>query len=78
MRIKPKCGYWDCTNYPIGGCFCRAGKNGVEIDGHSISIMATYRGCDVLAVTDDGRKVAVNGEHLEVLGLNGTYDGDAT
>lgn len=27
-RIKAGCGYWDTTNYPYGGKFCRAGSGG--------------------------------------------------
>ena len=30
-KLKPHHGYWDVTQYPIGGCFCRADKHGLEI-----------------------------------------------
>ena len=65
MTIKPGYGYFDTTNYPVGGCFLRAGANGVPL----VSITEwgeRQQGCNASGITEDGRKVAFDIFHLEV------------
>jgi hypothetical protein len=55
--IGENCGFYDCTVYPIGGCFRRAGKTGVEVT--DVKPMASkYQGCTHTGMTSDGRRVA--------------------
>ena len=68
-RIKPGYGYWDTTKYPLGGCFGRAGKDGVNI----VKVMRSLndypglssKGCDEEGLTDDRRRVCYSTEHTE-------------
>lgn len=67
MRIKPKHGYYDITHYPYGGCFRRAGKDGVNL-ADIIGEYSTYNGGgakESRCATDDGRIVVVNAEYIE-------------
>lgn len=68
-RIKAGFGYWDTTIYPLGGCFKRAGVDGVEIvkvlrDLRQFSLSAR-RGCDEEGLTADGRKVCYSTANCE-------------
>lgn len=62
-RIKPGCGYWDCTKYPLGGCFYRAGVNGLEFTAETEfrwNGRPMYRG-----TAAGGVRLAVGIEHCE-------------
>jgi hypothetical protein len=39
--IKPGCGYWDVTVYPMGGCFRRA-QAPIELD--QVEVVDRYKG----------------------------------
>jgi hypothetical protein len=54
--IRDGFGYWDCTDYPIGGCFRRAGSGGLLV--RSIEKIPHFKGSDRIGLTDDGRRVA--------------------
>lgn len=56
-RIKPGYGYWLTDDYPIGGCFRRAGADGLDVV-EVIRRFPAYRGVDEEGRTADGRKVA--------------------
>ena len=68
-RIKPGYGYWDTTRYPLGGCFARAGRDGVGIVRVARSLkeypVRSSMGCDEEGVTEDGRHVCYATEHTE-------------
>lgn len=68
-RIKPGCGYWETTAYPIGGCFRRAGIEGVGIVSvvRGLADFKSYTryGCDEEGMTEDGRKVCYSFTHIE-------------
>jgi len=66
MRIKPGCGYWNTTHYPIGGCFARAPRK--ESAGQPIKQVLQGPGsCDgyVLVELPNGDTAAVKGSHLD-------------
>ena len=66
MKLKPGHGYWDITNYPIGGNFKRVGK-----DGKMINIVFKQldpklnRSCDAEVIFLDGTRGAVKMVNLE-------------
>jgi hypothetical protein len=63
MKINPGCGYWDITQYPIGGCFRRVPKNSEGlIITDIVPLDRPYRGCTHQGLTEDS-KVAFNLEH---------------
>jgi len=68
-RIKPGYGYWDTTSYPLGGCFGRAGEDGVNIvkitRGPNDYPGLRSKGCDEEGLTDDGHRVCYATEHTE-------------
>jgi hypothetical protein len=66
-RIKPGHGYWQTTTYPIGGCFRRAGADGVEIVGHKRLIEPPYKGCDIEVYLADGNTAAVAQRYTELV-----------
>jgi hypothetical protein len=59
-------GYWDTTQYPIGGCFKRAdriiGKEIAEI----VRTFSLYRGCDTEVKFIDGSFGACKSSHIEL------------
>lgn len=62
--VKPGHGYWDCTAYPIGGCFRRAGSQGVRV----VEVLSTHKrmegkGTTEIGLTADGRKIAYDHQH---------------
>jgi hypothetical protein len=62
MRLKPKHGYWQIDNYPIGGSFARSDDNGLEID-NVMSISPPIRGCNAFGYTKEGKKIAFSLEN---------------
>lgn len=57
--IEPGEGYWDCTNYPIGGCFRRVPSDGPALRVSNLQpIVPAQHGCSHIGTTDDGRRVA--------------------
>ena len=61
--LKGGHGYFDFTSYPIGGKFCRADEQGLELFycvEHDL-----YKGINAIGKTADGRDIAFNKEHLE-------------
>ena len=66
MKIKPKCGYWLTTKYPIGGCFKRAGADGVEIAEVIRRIVPSYKGCTHEVRLADGNTAAVHGNYTTI------------
>ena len=61
VRIEPRYGYWDTTDYPIGGCFRRAGAEGLAVE-----VTRTFpwcHGCNTEGRTADGRTVAFDSSH---------------
>jgi hypothetical protein len=65
MRIKPGCGYWKIDHYSIGGCFARAGEDGVEIASITREFSPPVKGCNRTAVTVAGEKIAFHTEQSE-------------
>ena len=68
LRIKPGYGYWDITNYPIGGCFRRADRDGAEsviIIDTTAEIEPSYKGVNRRGKSADGRLIAWHSEHAE-------------
>ena len=63
MKLKPQCGYWDTTHYPIGGCFRRAGSNGKEIEEILREITPSYRGCSLEVRFADDTTGAIDSVH---------------
>jgi len=64
MRLKAGMGYWDCTEYPIGGCFRRAPAEGLEIT-EAEHVPSRPRGCSHVGNTANGRRVAFKCELTE-------------
>ena len=64
LTLKPGCGYWDCTSYPIGGSFLRAPAEGLEITEVE-PLPDRPRGCGCVGKTADGRRVAFKPELTE-------------
>lgn len=73
MRIKAGCGYYDITRLPVGGDFRRAGEDGVELRDEIKEIKPTAQNQFVtcIATTTDGRRVALQKEHLEEVNRDG-------
>ncbi len=63
--LKPGCGYWETTNYPLGGCFRRAGQE--EIPVKMVTDSQFVKGYGHLAefVTADGKKL-FSGHYKEI------------
>ena len=62
FSIKSGHGYWDITNYPIGGNFKRAGAEGViaKVDSHLPDHIASHHQVNVTGKTKEGRTIAFN------------------
>jgi len=66
MRIVPHCGYWDTTSYPVGGCFHRAGE-----DGLIVTVIRTFprtkstQFCDMEGVTENKSKVVFQSDNAD-------------
>jgi len=71
-RIKAGYGYWDCTHYPIGGNFQRAGADGLSMIEIEHLKPPFPHGCTAIGWTEDGRKIAFQMSHTE--GYNITSD----
>lgn len=56
-KIKAGQGYWKLDRHPIGGDFARATKEGLEVKGIEL-LERRYGGCNVIAYTLDGKKIA--------------------
>lgn len=66
MKIQAGYGYWDCTIHPIGGCFRRAGNDGVVIQRVVEKIDPPVRGCNAIGITDGSpHRVAFHLDNLE-------------
>ena len=66
MRIKPGCGYYDVTVFPIGGSFRRAPTEGIEVNTtRSLKGLLNTHGCDLEGITRDGRTVCFSSKHAE-------------
>ena len=58
VTIKPGCGYWDTTQYPLGGCFRRVAR---DSNGLRVSVLGQvdppFKGVDTFGTVDspDGR-----------------------
>ncbi|MBE3088415.1 MAG: hypothetical protein IMZ71_04810 [Chloroflexi bacterium] len=58
-RIKTGFGYWDTTNFPIGGSFARAGNGGLTVEvQRTFPRCQSSHGTNAEGKTADGRKVA--------------------
>ena len=62
FSIKSGHGYWDITNYPIGGNFKRAVAEGViaKVDSHLPDHIASHHQVNVTGKTKEGRTIAFN------------------
>ena len=58
FHIRPKCGYWDTTQYPIGGKFCRTGIDGLLVNVASFDATVVHGKAYTIGTTLDGAKVA--------------------
>ena len=62
IYVRPGCGFWDITSYPIGGCFDRAGHESVPVKVEGF-YKTPIRGCDIYGTVETGgspEKVAVD------------------
>jgi len=59
MRIKPKCGYWQTSSFPIGGDFRRAGTEGVKVVEIIRDIEPPCHGCSLEVRLESGKTAAV-------------------
>jgi len=57
LLLNQNTGYWDTSNFPIGGCFRRCGKDGLVIKNVEY-LSCVVHGCNAKGITNDGRKVA--------------------
>lgn len=62
-RIKPRYGYYETSDYPIGGCFRRAGELGVPIT--VTRVFESYHGCNAEGTNLDGKSVAFDLAHID-------------
>jgi hypothetical protein len=63
--LKPEIGYYLLTingrdYYQIGGCFRRAGNDGISIIQVIKNFDIPFHGCDEIGLTKDGEKIAYN------------------
>ena len=64
MKIKAGCGYYKTDIYPIGGCFNRAGIEGLEVINVMIMPKKVH-GCNAYGITLKGERVAFTTEVCE-------------
>ena len=62
VKLKKGFGYWDVTNYPLGGKFCRDSKPLLIILVSTLDSRYS-KGCTDIGTTLDNRKVAFNIQH---------------
>ena len=68
MKLRGGYGYWDVTQYPIGGKFCRAPADGLAVTVTDEEPMR-YNGARYIAGYDDaGHRVAFQRDHAETIG----------
>ena len=59
LTIKPGHGYWNTTQYPIGGKFCRVDNDSKGLVVFSCSELSRpYKGADLQGTTATGESVA--------------------
>ena len=63
MRIKPGFGYYDTTNFPIGGSFHRSPAEGLRVIVTRTFKM--YEGVNTEGRTPNGRTVAFRFDHAD-------------
>ena len=65
MRLKARYGYWETDNYPIGGCFRRAGDAGKNIKEIIRKLDPKVLGCNAEVLFADGTRGALKLEYTE-------------
>lgn len=63
VTLKAGAGYWDITQYPVGGYFKRAGDNGLKV--FIIERKNMGKGTDTVGKTENGLTIAFNSQYLE-------------
>jgi hypothetical protein len=65
VQIKPGCGFWDVTIYPVGGHFRRVGASPRPVV--ALRVLDTWPSGDAktVLVSEGPRVFVVNAEHLE-------------
>ena len=70
-RIKAGHGYWDTSQYPIGGNFrCAPDGQSVWLADHKRDIKPMYHGCDVEYYLPSGNTVALNSRYIELVDVH--------
>ena len=65
MRLKPGTGYYDTTDFPIGGAFRRAGDDGKDIAEVTRKLSPSYQGCNIVVIFSDGTPGACHTRNTE-------------
>jgi len=63
--LKSGHGYFDFTNYPIGGKFCRVDKNSKGLELFYCVEHELYKGINAIGKTKDGKDIAFNRAYLK-------------
>ena len=69
ISLSPGYGYWDVTNYPLGGKFCRVPRDSpLPLDSATVELLpapSPMADFTVRPLGDSKRKIAVKAAHLE-------------
>jgi len=70
MKLKPGYGYYDTTNYPLGGCFRRVPRDGppmsiVKFETIDKDLLKRAHGMNATGETEDGIRIAFNTDSTE-------------
>ena len=57
-------GYFDFTNYPIGGKFCRVDKDSQGLELYHCIDHESYKGINAIGKTKEGLDIAFNKEYI--------------
>lgn len=67
MRLKPNCGYFDLTVYPLGGDFKRANETGLKLKSTE-KMERQDHGCDTIATLENGNRIACDSRLIDFNG----------
>lgn len=64
VTLKPGHGYFDFTNYPIGGKFCRVDKDSQGLELYHCMDHESYKGINAIGKTKEGLDIAFNKKYI--------------
>lgn len=67
-RIRPGYGFWRTDHYPIGGCFDRAGSDGVVLK-EVLRTFQDFNGVNTEGRTLKGERVAFSSDHTDTVSI---------